>query len=302
MDTPTFLTSDANKGKAQPGRPLPTALTFTQLQKDLPAMPLASAQSVIQALVQARGGHHTTDAAPFAPVITSAAQAYAVQHGVAEQLAWFKPGAPSHWKTGGPSRQDAQTHARLPEHGIWHSPATTDRPFAMRGIEAEIALRLAVPVDAALAARLDRDSACLLVDAMTVSIEVVDSRWTQGLQAPDLLKLADLQSHGALVLGDWVPFDAAHDWSTQPCRVEISGTPAQTFVGTHSLSDPAWVLAAWLRHATQGGQVLPAGSVVTTGTWCGVLPALPGDLVVATFEGIGEARIAFSNLNPGLAR
>ncbi|MEO8015424.1 MAG: fumarylacetoacetate hydrolase family protein [Polaromonas sp.] len=257
-------------------------------------MPISTVQPAIEALVQARSDHRTADAARFAADITSPAQAYAVQHGVADRLAWFKPGAPEHWKTGGPSRQDEQTHARLPDHGIWRSPATTDRPFAMRGIEAEIALRLAVPVDAALAARLDRDSACRLVDAMTVSIEVVDSRWTQGMQAPDLLKLADLQSHGALVLGDWVPFDAAHDWSTQPCRVGISGAPAQTFVGTHSLGDPAWVLAAWLRHATQGGRVLPAGSVVTTGTWCGVLQASPGDAVVATFDGIGEARIAFS--------
>ena len=257
-------------------------------------MSLASAQPAIQALVNARCDHRTTDATPFAPVIRSAAQAYAVQQGVAERLAWFTPGTLAHWKTGGPSRHDEQTHARLPDHGIWHSPATTGWPFALRGIEAEIALRLAVPVDAALAARLDRDSACRLADAMEVSIEVVDSRWTQGQQAPDLLKLADLQSHGALVLGDWVPFDAAHDWSTQPCRVEISGAPAQTFVGTHSLGDPAWVLAAWLRHATQGGQVLPAGSVVTTGTWCGVLQAKAGDTVVATFDGIGSARIAFS--------
>lgn len=257
-------------------------------------MSLFAVQPAIETLLQARSDHRTTDAAPFAPAITSPAQAYAVQQGVAERLAWFQPGALEHWKTGGPSRQAVPTHARLPEHGIWPSPATTDWPFAMRGIEAEIALRLAVPVDAALAARLDRDSACQLVDAMTVTIEVVDSRWTQGAQAPALLKLADLQSHGALVLGDWVPFDAAHDWSTQPCRVEMSGATTQTFVGTHSMGDPAWVLAAWLRHATQGGHVLPAGSVVTTGTWCGVLLAQPGDSVVATFDGIGEARIAFS--------
>lgn len=256
-------------------------------------MTLSTVQSAIEALVQARTDHGTTDAARLALEISSPAQAYAVQHGVAERLGWFKPDMPQHWKTGGPSRQDAQTHARLPEHGVWRSPAHSNWPFAMRGIEAEIALRLAMPVGAALAASLDRDSACKLVDAMAVTIEVVDSRWAQGMQAPAWLKLADLQSHGALVLGDWVPFDAAHDWSTQRCRVEISGAPAQTFAGTHSLGDPAWVLAAWLRHATQDGQVLPAGSVVTTGTWCGVLQAQPGDTVVATFDGIGNARINF---------
>ncbi|MEO6322017.1 MAG: fumarylacetoacetate hydrolase family protein [Polaromonas sp.] len=256
-------------------------------------MPLSSVQPAIEALVQARTDHRTTDAARLSHVITSPAQAYDVQQGVATRLAWFKPGAAEHWKTGGPSRQDVQTHARLPENGIWRSPANSGWPFAMRGIEAEIALRLAAPVDAALAASLDRDGACKLVDAMTAAIEVVDSRWTQGLEALPLLKLADLQSHGALVLGDWLPFDAAHDWSAQLCRVEISGASPQTFRGTHSMGDLAWVLAAGLRHATQGGRVLPAGSVVTTGTWCGVLQARPGDSVRAAFAGIGDARITF---------
>lgn len=164
----------------------------------------------------------------------------------------------------------------------------------MRGIEAEITLRLAVDVDAHHAATLDRDSGCRLIDAMTVSIEIVDSRWMQGLEAPVLLKLADLQSHGALVLGDWVAFDAARDWSTQICHVKIADAPTQTFCGTHSMGDPSYVLPAWLRHATSGGQVVRAGSVVTTGTWCGILHAQPGDRVVATFDGIGEAQVAFT--------
>lgn len=257
-------------------------------------MPLSSVQPAIDALMQARTRQRLTDAGLLANDITSPDRAYAVQQGVADRLSWFKPGTPQYWKTGGPSRDAVQTHGRLPEDGIWRSPATSDWPFAMRGIEAEIALRLAVPVDAQRAATLDPDGACQLVDAMTVSIEVVDSRWTQGLQAPALLKLADLQSHGALVLGNWVPFDAAYDWSAQCCRVQIAGASPQEFRGTHSMGDPAWVLAAWLRHATRNGGVLPAGSVVTTGTWCGILHARPGDTVVASFEGIGEARVSFA--------
>jgi hypothetical protein len=46
------------------------------------------------------------------------------------------------------------------------------------------------------------------------------SRWQQGVEAPGQLKLADLQSHGALVLGDWVPF-APRDWMAQSCSVRI---------------------------------------------------------------------------------
>ena len=257
-------------------------------------MPHSLLPSCVEALVHARTHHTLSDALPLGDAVSSSEIAYAVQQEVADRLAWFQPGTPQYWKSGGPSRDAVLTHARLPQAGIWPSPAITAWPFAMRGIEAEIALRLAMPVDAQCAASLDRDGACRLVDAMTVSIEVVDSRWAQGLEAPALLKLADLQSHGALVLGNWVPFDAAHDWSGQWCRVQITGASPQAFRGTHSLGDPAYVLPALLRHATRGGRVVPAGSVVTTGTWCGVLQARPGDTVVAAFDGVGEAGVTFS--------
>jgi 2-keto-4-pentenoate hydratase len=162
-------------------------------------------------------------------------------------------------------------------------------PFHLRGIEAEVALRLREPVDARRAATLDVAGARALVDAMCVSIEIVDSRWAEGLEAPALAKLADLQSHGALVLGPWVPFDAARDWSAQPCRVRIGNEPARHFRGTHSMADPAFVLPAWLRHATREGAVVPAGAVVTTGTWCGLPMARAGDAVEVVFDGIGSA-------------
>jgi 2-keto-4-pentenoate hydratase len=31
--------------------------------------------------------------------------------------------------------------------------------------------------------------------------------------------------------------------------------------------------------------------VVTTGTWCGLLPAAPGDEVQVVFDGIGHAQV-----------
>jgi len=34
---------------------------------------------------------------------------------------------------------------------------------------------------------------------------------------------------------------------------------------------------------------VPAGTVVTTGTWVGVLPIVPGETVVVEFPGIGRA-------------
>ncbi|MDR3095982.1 MAG: fumarylacetoacetate hydrolase family protein [Paraburkholderia sp.] len=246
---------------------------------------------VAQTLIRARRSQQCADAQPFADALTTHDEAYAVQAAVAEAFGWRMSGS-AYWKSGGPSRQARLTHAQLPAEGVWSSPAQAgNRHFAWRGIEAEIALRLSRAVDAAEAAALDHDSAAALVDAMAVSIEVVDSRWQQYIDTPALLKLADLQAHGALVLGEWREYEA-RDWSAQRCHVRI-GEQSFEQRGTHALGDPAFGLVAWLKHATREGARVEAGTVVTTGTWVGILPASAGDLVTAEFDGIGHASIQF---------
>jgi 2-keto-4-pentenoate hydratase len=245
---------------------------------------------VAQALIKARRERRPVDALTLADKLRDACDAYAVQTLVARALHGPDPGFPRYWKSGGPSREATVTHAPLPIEGVWPSPADARLwPCNIRLIEVEIALRLDRDVTAAEAATLSPETATSLVDAMTVSIELVDSRWLQAVQAPPLLKLADLQSHGALVLGEWIPY-APQDWAAQDVTVRIGNDSPVSFRGTHSMGDPVWVLPAWLRHAT-AGQTVPRGTVVTTGTWCGMLPARAGDLVTARFDRIGKASL-----------
>jgi len=251
----------------------------------------ATTDALIDALLTARRDRRPAPAAAFAQALRTADDAYLVQAAVANELDSHGDASPMHWKSGGASRTAAITHAALPPAGVWPSPALLNSwPFRLGGIEAEIALRLGRDVDAVQAAVLDVDSASDLVDAMTVSIELVDSRWDEGFLAPALLRLADLQSHSALVLGDWVPYER-RDWLAQRCRIILGDQPPVEYVGTHSCADPVWVLPEWLRHATQDGQVVAAGTVVTTGTWCGVLTASPGQRLTVGFDGVGEASI-----------
>ena len=199
--------------------------------------------------------------------------------------------APLYWKSGGPSRSQPLGHAPLPPQGVHGGGADLRAaPFFLRGIEAEIALRLGEPVDAATAAALDGASAARLIEAMAVSIEIVDSRWQQQLQAPAALKAADLLCHGALVLGAWQPYRAV-EGAAQRCTVQVGAQPAQAFDNSYGLQDPAWLLPQWLRHATAHFGSLRAGTVVTTGSWCGLLQAAAGDAVRVQFDGIGELRV-----------
>jgi len=225
--------------------------------------------------------------------VTDAISAYAVQHAVARSLGWFPDGSAGHWKSGGASPHSVRTHAPLPPHGVLRHPADVRAShFHMRGIEAEIALRLRVPVNAQIAASLDEAAACVLIDSMCVAIEVVDSRWREAMDAPVWARLADLQSHGALVLGEWTAFRSG-DWKHQACTVSIGTQATQHFQGTHALGSPTAVLPQWLRHATCAGTTVQAGTVVTTGTWCGLLQARRGDAVQVAFDGIGVAQVRF---------
>lgn len=252
-----------------------------------------SQTALTDALVAARRGNRTLDATPWLGTLETDTQAYEVQDAVAAALGWFdgRP-VPGTWKSGGGSRSATLTHAPLPPSGVRQSPANfSDLVFNTPGIEAEIALRLGQDVTPAQAAKLDHASAASLVDAMTVSVEVVDTRWQDLASTPALLRLADSQVHGALVLGEWKPY-AAIDWASQHCEAKIGDAETVVREGTHPLADPTWLLPIWLRHLTRHGQTVPAGTVVTTGSWVGILPCRRGDQVTAEFPGIGAVRLS----------
>lgn len=240
-------------------------------------------QTLMTALTQARLSGQPLRAADWAGAIHSEAEAYAVQDGVAAALGWLEGPLVRHWKSGGATRSGPFSHAPLDPAGI--NPA--DRPGPLLGVEAEVALRLGRDVSPEAARAMAPEAAGHWVDAMAISVELVASRWAEGLAAPALLRMADHQSHAGLLLGPWQPY-AARDWSTQTCQIQIGSQMPVTHTGSHSLNDPAWLLPAWLQHLTRHGATVAAGTVVTTGSWVGCLPVQPGDRVSVNFAGLGH--------------
>lgn len=255
-------------------------------------------EAIVQSLLRAHQGGPAADEQAAQARITSLEQAYAMQERLYAALG-HPTGVPCYWKSGGPTRSDPMRHAPLPVAGVQPSGTRLDGlppgPYLRhRWLEAEIALRLGQAVTPDAAQRLTPQDAPALVDALCVSIEVVDTRWAAGRAAPPLLKLADLQVHGALVLGDFVPYAPfrSHDWARQECQVRI-GAMTHVFRGSLGVGDPTWVLPDWLRHLSRHGATVPAGTVVSTGTWCGLLDATAGDEVSAEFPGIGVTTLRF---------
>ena len=226
-------------------------------------------QDLIQDLATCHRQGSRLDADAWTDTVRDEADAYAVQDGVAAALGW----AATRWKSGGAG----------PGGPFSHSPVSPTVGTEWLGIEAEVALRLARDVTPDEAAGPLGSG---LIDAMCIAVECVASRWQQGLAAPALLRMADLQSNAGLLLGPWRPWQGL-DWAQLGWRLALEGQPDVERRGGHSLADPAGVLPAWLRHATRHGATVRAGTVVTTGAWGG-LHASPGPLCgELTIDGLG---------------
>lgn len=125
------------------------------------------------------------------------------------------------------------------------------------------------------------------------AIEIVQWRVPGGSEGPVAERLGDHLGNEGLVVGpaqpDWQGLDRRH----LHVGLEIGGRVIADKIGAkEGASDPVALLTWLANHLTQRGG-LRAGEVVTTGTWSGSHAIRPGDLVVARFEGLGEARVTF---------
>jgi hypothetical protein len=214
--------------------------------------------SLIQALATCHRDGTRLKATDWAHAVLNEADAYAVQEGVAAALGWKF----DRWKSGGAGRQGPFSH----------SPVNPVAGTSLLGVEAEVALR----VDAQGAP-----------EAMCIAVELVASRWLEGLAAPDLLRMADHQSNAGLLLGPWQPCRPL-DWAQLEWRLTLPGQPDIVRRGGHPLADPAGLLPAWLKHATRNGRAVAAGTVVTTGAWGGLHAISGGVSGTLSIEGLGE--------------
>lgn len=262
-----------------------------------------SVLSLALSLAAARRSHTPLDATGWAEVVPDIATAYAVQDAVAITLGWFPDPVPQYWKGGAPNTSTPANYSPLPPDGVQPSPAT--RPWSshfMRAIEAEVAVRVGTSVSAEQAASITVANLGDVLDGLAVSIELVDSRWQQVTDVAPLLRTADMQVHGTLTLGSWQPFTARSEsaWAAQTCEVYVDGKThgpqggSGFYTGSHPTVDPLWVVPLWLRHVAERFGNVPAGSVITTGSWCGLLKLSAPGTVRTVFPGIGEASLTLS--------
>jgi 2-keto-4-pentenoate hydratase len=245
----------------------------------------ADADRAAQRLVQARTGA----AVGWREIVPAdRAGAFAIQDATLARI-----GPAAGWKVGAKAPDAEPSCAPLPAAGLLATGARlAGAPWRMRGVELEVAVRLArdLPCETAPSpADLQR-----AIDAVLPAIEVVETRLADWRDSDPLAQLADLQTHGALVLGRPSSFAAADlDLRSVEAYLSFDGQPVASARGANPAAD-VWRLLAWLAvHCTRRGTPLRAGDVVTTGSCTGMLFAPEGAHVQGALDGLGRVELHF---------
>jgi 2-keto-4-pentenoate hydratase len=216
----------------------------------------------------------------------SDAEAYQVQDAVTRRLGQAIGG----WKVGAASPTTAAFCAPIYSSMIRPSPASYEAAeLRLIGIEAELAFLLGRDLPA-------RDAAYERAEATAGTtlhpvIEVVDSRYADFRALDRGSILADNFSNGGLVFGAAVPNWESLDLGHTAITVTEDGEP---FADSRASAarDPVAALVEFVNlMGGRGGA--KAGTIVTTGSWTGMVFTRRGARIVADFGPLGRVEVAF---------
>lgn len=153
--------------------------------------------------------------------------------------------------------------------------------FVAPRIEPEIVLGLG----AALAVGASVDEICSAVEWAAPGFEIVDCHYPDWIMAP-ADAIADGGLHGALVIGDRVAAPkVSKDLASTQVRLMRGDEVVARGTGAHALGGPVEGVDWLLR--LPGIDVLPAGSIVTTGTLTAAFPVVSGETWQSVCSGPG---------------
>jgi 2-keto-4-pentenoate hydratase len=238
--------------------------------------------SLAQLLNEARrSGRPLTDL-PDALAPADADAAYAVQ---TETLAQ-RDARITGWKVGSKSHDGPIQASALPSDCQYPTGATLDRgAYAPLAVEAEVAFRFARSFEPGRA--YSEEEVMQAIGSFGATLEIVTSRFAGWPKVEPLWMLADAMSHGALVVGEFVPYRDRFPFVAPSLAFSFDGeAPLADSPAANTCGDPRRLLPWLVNHATSRGITLSPEMTVTTGSYIGMYFPERSGTVVATFEGL----------------
>lgn len=194
------------------------------------------------------------------------AAAYLTQQEILRRRA-VQPGG---WKIGSKSHTGPIQGSPLPHDCLFSSASRFERAaYPPAGLELEIAFRF----NRAFSPREQEysdEEVMAGIGEMAATIEIVSSRFAAWPKIEPLTQLADLLNHGALVVGDFVPYDERFPFAQPELAFTLNGDSIVSSAVANPAGDPRRLLSWLVSHYTRQGLTLPQDLVITTGSFTGM--------------------------------
>ncbi|MBY0339567.1 MAG: hypothetical protein K2Q19_00225 [Rhodocyclaceae bacterium] len=196
----------------------------------------------------------------------SAVDAYAIQdHIVSRRMEGV--GA---WKVGASAEGVQPRCSPITQDTLHSSPATLNQvQFSHSGIELEIAFRMTRSFSKNDIPEEDNEILAS-ISSMAAAIEIVSSRFVEWPNVPTLIQLADLLNNGALVVGEFVPYDSNYPFRSPLGALFVDENQVSRDDLSNTSGDPRFLLPWLIRHSVERGFDVTPETIITTGTYVGM--------------------------------
>ncbi len=194
--------------------------------------------------------------------------------------------------------------ARGPEHEPFFAPMPAawmgengalfrGENHRLRGVEAEICFRIGTSLPPR-AVSYTREEVVAAVESCHPAIEILESAYVDPTSVSRECMLADLQMHGGFIYGpacaDWKSIDFTRETVT----LSIDGAVRVERTGSNTSGDLMRLLPYLANEGATRTGGLKAGQWITTGSWTGNTPAIPGAEAEANFAHVGRVTLRFA--------
>jgi 2-keto-4-pentenoate hydratase len=133
------------------------------------------------------------------------------------------------------------------------------------------------------------------ISHVVATIELVASRFHEWPAVDKLAQLADLQNHGALVIGEFAQYDPAMSVAGLPVSLRLGDDELADGRASNPAGDPRRLLPWLVNHACALGYGLHSGTVVTCGSYTGLSVVRHAGRVVGRIAGLPAVTCEFAD-------
>ncbi len=233
-------------------------------------------------LADARRDHATLGKLQPNRAPASADEAYAIQLEILG-IAGARVGG---WKIGAKSPGGPIQGAPLPDVDLHADGVVLPcAAFTPLGLELEIAFRFGRRFEPSTTPYSEAD-VLAAIGSFGAAIEIVASRFAEWPDVDRLAQLADLQNHGALIVGEFMPYRDDYPFAAPLLRFDFNGRDVVELTPANPAGDPRRLLTWLVNHATSRGITVTPDMIVTTGSYTGMFFPRSAGMANGCIEGL----------------